>query len=98
MRIEPLKLTGVNSVSLSNPKPAAGDNKTFGQVLTDILHDVDNLQKDAEKASFRLVTGQVEDLSQVTIATEKAAIALQLTMQVRNKIVDAYQEVMRMQV
>ena len=48
--------------------------------------------------SAKLATGKIEDISQVTIAAEKASIALQLTMQVRNKVMDAYQEVMRMQV
>ncbi len=49
-------------------------------------------------ASLDLAAGKLEDVSQVTIAAEKASIALQLTMQVRNKVIDAYQEVMRMHV
>ena len=45
-----------------------------------------------------LAAGQVNDISQVVLASEKADIAMQLTLQVRNRVVDAYQEVMRMQV
>ena len=45
-----------------------------------------------------LAAGQIEDVSQVIVASEKAGIAMQVTLQVRNKIVEAYQEVMRMQV
>ena len=48
--------------------------------------------------SKALAAGQVEDISQVVVAAEKADIALQLTLAVRNKAVEAYQEIMRMQV
>ena len=46
----------------------------------------------------KLAAGELEDISQAVVASEKADIALQLTLQVRNKVVDAYQEIMRMQV
>ena len=73
-------------------------NKSFGEFLTNALGEVNNLQASSAKASFDLAAGNLQDVSQVTIATEKANIALQLTMQVRNKMIDAYQEVMRMTV
>ena len=47
---------------------------------------------------FKESLNEVNDISQVVIAGEKAGVALQLTMQIRNKVVEAYQEVMRMQV
>jgi len=72
--------------------------KNFGEFLTEALGEVNSLQQDAAKASFNLAAGNLQDISQVTIAAEKATIAMQLTMQVRNKVVDAYQEIMRMQV
>nr|WP_255711061.1 flagellar hook-basal body complex protein FliE [Pelosinus baikalensis] len=72
--------------------------KNFGEFLTEALGEVNSLQQDAAKASFDLAAGKLQDISQVTIAAEKATIAMQLTMQVRNKVVDAYQEIMRMQV
>ena len=99
MRIEPLKLMQVTSPtsSISSTAPVE-TGKTFSQFLTDALDDVNTLQQNAEKASFDLAAGRIQDVSQAVIAAEKASIALQLTMQVRNKVVDAYQEVMRMQV
>lgn len=72
--------------------------KTFSEFLQDALRNVNDLQKQAEQASLNLAAGRVEDIAEVAIAAEKASIALQLTIQVRNKIIDAYQEVMRMQV
>ena len=45
-----------------------------------------------------LATGQIEDIHQVTILTEKANLSLQLMISIRNKVIDAYQEISRMQV
>jgi flagellar hook-basal body complex protein FliE len=99
VRVEALKLTPVSSNSLEQVAPQMeGSHKNFGEFLTDALGEVNSLQQNAAKASFDLAAGKLQDISQVTIAAEKATIAMQLTMQVRNKVIDAYQEVMRMQV
>jgi flagellar hook-basal body complex protein FliE len=99
MRIDPIKLTPVSfSGSLDKSVSASEGDKTFSQIFSEALNNVNKLQGDAKEASMKLAAGQVEDISEVVIASEKASIALQLTMQVRNKVVDAYQEVMRMQV
>lgn len=99
MRVDPIKLfpTGGLKVSEESGAPAAG-GKSFGEVLSNALGQVNKLQNDAEQASVNLAAGKIQDVSEVVIATEKASVALQLTMQVRNKVVDAYQEIMRMQV
>ncbi|MBP2653124.1 MAG: Flagellar hook-basal body complex protein fliE [Firmicutes bacterium] len=100
MEVGSLKLLPVNPLRTieSEASPHAGANKNFGEVLAEALSDVNKLQQEAKQASNNLATGKIQDISEVVIATEKATIALQLTMQVRNKIVDAYQEIMRMQV
>ena len=72
--------------------------KSFGDILMDALGNVNDLQQKANQASMDLATGKIEDISQVVIAAEKAAVALQLTIQVRNKMLESYQEMMRMQV
>lgn len=99
MRIEPLKLipAGASRLIEGASAPAEGTKK-FGEYLSEALNNVNKLQQNAEQASVNLAAGKIQDVSEVVIAAEKATIALQLTMQVRNKIVDAYQEVMRMQV
>jgi flagellar hook-basal body complex protein FliE len=84
-------------------QPIKGNNTdssdvSFGQLLTNALSDVNKVQLDAKQASIDLAAGKIQDVSEAVIATEKASIALQLTMQVRNKVIDAYQEIMRMQV
>ncbi len=100
MRIEPLKLMPVGSkIATGDVLPVSeNDAKSFGSILKDAIGEVNTLQKKSTAASLDLAAGKLEDVSQVTIAAEKASIALQLTMQVRNKVIDAYQEVMRMQV
>ena len=99
MRIEALKVMPVSSNGNGQvASPLDGDHKKFSEFLTKAFSDVNNLQHASEKAAFDLAAGKLQDVSQVTIAAEKATIAMQLTMQVRNKMIDAYQEVMRMQV
>jgi flagellar hook-basal body complex protein FliE len=99
VRIEALKLAPVNVNNVEKVNlPLESSSKNFGEFLTEALGEVNSLQQNAAKASFDLAAGKLQDISQVTIATEKASIAMQLTMQVRNKVIDAYQEVMRMQV
>ncbi len=100
MRVEALKLTpvGLKGIGQSTTPEIQTGNKNFGEFLTEALGEVNQLQNDSAKASFDLAAGTLQDVSQVTIAAEKASIAMQLTMQVRNKVIDAYQEVMRMQV
>ncbi|QJW46553.1 flagellar hook-basal body complex protein FliE [bacterium BFN5] len=99
MRIEPLKLLQVNTDKNVDVKESTNlENNNFSQFLSEAIGSVNNLQLQAEKASLDLAAGKVEDVSQVIVATEKASVALQLTMQVRNKVVEAYQEIMRMQV
>ena len=99
MRIEPLQLMPVKASfvdTIGNKQQV--ETKSFGEFLSDSLKEVNTLKKQSEVANMKLAAGQVEDISEVVIAGEKASIAVQLTMQVRNKMVEAYQEIMRMQV
>lgn len=88
-----LRPTGVNAAG-----NAPSSEKSFGQFLTDALEQVNDFQRKADQASTDLATGRIDDISQVVIAAEKATIALQLTIQVRNKMLESYQEMMRMSV
>ncbi len=69
---------------------------SFSEVLTEALGEVSSLQATADKAVEGLVTGEIRDVHQVVLAFERAQIAFQLTMEVRNKLVESYQEIMRM--
>lgn len=74
----------------------SGDS--FADSLKKAVNSVDALQKDADVKMQELATGKSQNIHETMIAAEKADIALKLMVQVRNKIIDAYQEIMRMQV
>lgn len=78
--------------------PTAGDEGgNFSDVLKNYLRQVNNSLNEAEKMTQDFALGKNIELHQVVLATEQASLALQLTIQIRNKIIEAYQEVMRMQ-
>ena len=72
--------------------------KSFADTLKEAVADVNVLQKDSDKKMQDLATGKTTNIPDVMMAAEKADIAVRMMVQVRNKIIDAYQEVMKMQV
>ncbi|MCC7192123.1 MAG: flagellar hook-basal body complex protein FliE [Phycisphaeraceae bacterium] len=76
----------------------AADGASFKDVLMKNIEQVNKLQQDAEKAIEDLATGQRNDLDGVLIAKQKADMAFQLLVQVRNKMVDAFEEIKQMRV
>lgn len=71
---------------------------SFGDVLKDKLDKVNHMQINADVATEKLITGENQDLHEVIIATEEARLALEMAVQFRNKFIEAYQEINRMQV
>ena len=71
---------------------------SFGQTLSQAISDVNDLQSQAGKAVEGMVTGESTDLHDVMIAVEKARTSFDLLMEIRNKTIDMYQEIMRIQV
>lgn len=80
-----------------NSSCETGNRTDFFSYLNNALQEVDDLQKKAAESASKLVLGDQDYLHNTMIAYEKANLALQLTIEVRNKIVEAYQEIMRMQ-
>tara|TARA_B100000959_G_scaffold278875_1_gene338057 strand:+ start:289 stop:612 length:324 start_codon:yes stop_codon:yes gene_type:complete len=72
--------------------------KSFGESLVESLENVNDLQLKADKTVEELATGKTQSIHETMLALSKADIAFRLTMQVRNKVVEAYQEIMRMPV
>ncbi|SHG58504.1 flagellar hook-basal body complex protein FliE [Thermosyntropha lipolytica DSM 11003] len=89
----------LNTHGLAKVKETRDHEKgvSFAELLNQALRQVDSLQKDASASAVRLLTGEEEYLHNVMIAYEKASLALQLTVEIRNKVLEAYQELMRMQ-
>ena len=100
MEMVPLQMTPVKmsaSVRLGETMPEP-EVKSFGQYMIDAIKKTNDLQLRSEAMDAALAAGEVEDISQVVIAAQKAEISLQLATQVRNKVLSAAQELMRMQV
>lgn len=73
-------------------------HKSFASVLKESINNVNDLQVQSDKMTEKLVRGENIDLHQVMIASQKASITMQATLEIRNKVIEAYQEVMRMPV
>lgn len=105
---DPIQLPGIGSsrvelepLSSRLPRavaPSAMEGTSFKDVLADAVGEVQRLQTEADTTIKQLVAGEIKDVSDAMIAVEKADVAFQTMMVVRNKIVAAYEEIMRMQV
>lgn len=82
---------------MPNGEQTSGEHSNFWDTLKDSLQHVQELQNEADQSVLNLVTGQGEDIHAAMSAVEKADLSFQLVMQVRNKIVQAYQQVSQMQ-
>jgi len=71
---------------------------SFSDTLDKAVESANRLQNEADDALRRFAAGDVEDVHQVMLAMNRADLSFRMTLEVRNKLVDAYQEVMRMQV
>jgi flagellar hook-basal body complex protein FliE len=69
----------------------------FGDILKDAISTANELQKQSDLQIQKFMAGESQDLHTTVIAMQKADLSFQMMMQVRNKIVQAYQEIMRMQ-
>ncbi|HHY81558.1 MAG TPA: flagellar hook-basal body complex protein FliE [Clostridiales bacterium] len=69
----------------------------FGTMLKNELNKVNELLIKADEASQQLIKGEAEDIHSVLLAAEEARLALEMAVQVRNKLVESYQEINRMQ-
>jgi len=94
-------LTGLSAVKGLDPAAgsaaASGPNTDFGGMLTRGLQSVQNQQSTADTLAMQAANGTLQDPAQYTMAATQAQLGLDLTLAIRNKAVDAFQEIMRMQ-
>ena len=81
--------------SQETPDTSAASGPSFAQTLQSAFGQVNDLQVHAGQMATSFAQGKTSDIHTVMIASEQASMALQLTTQIRNKAVDAYQEIMR---
>jgi flagellar hook-basal body complex protein FliE len=79
-------------------RPLASESPSFRDTLAAALADVNTMQLDAGREAERLVAGEEVDLHDVMISSEEASLAFDLMMEIRNKLLEAYQEIQRMNI
>lgn len=97
-------ISGLSSVAPVNPldttagiQATSGPNTDFAGMLAKGLEGVQASQTNADNLAVQVANGTLSDPAQYTMAATEASLGLQLTMAIRNKAVDAFQEIMRMQ-
>ncbi|MDR1378960.1 MAG: flagellar hook-basal body complex protein FliE [Synergistaceae bacterium] len=98
--MEPLVLDMVHfsEVKQRNPQNvyAQSSAMSFEELLSSSMKQVNDLQVESDNMVRKLATGDVEDISEVVLASSRAEIALKMCMELRNKLLDAYQQLSRM--
>jgi flagellar hook-basal body complex protein FliE len=98
----PIVPTNISIPAIAAPSLAPGatspSGAAFQAVFSDAVSKVESFQQNAQASVDRFLSGEGEELHHVAIASQQAELSFQLFMQVRNKIVTAYQQVMQMQV
>lgn len=74
------------------------EGKSFSDMVSDAINSVDEAQKTADQNVQNIVTGKSDNIHEAMISMEKAKLSFQLMMEVRNKAVETYQELSRMQI
>ena len=90
-------ITPISIPSAAATTGAASQPGEFQSVLAGAINGIESLQNDAATAVQKFLTGENEELHTTVLAAQKAELSFELGLQVRNKVVDAYQEVMKMQ-
>lgn len=93
-----MKTLGTSPVSDATQSVGSSSSSQFNGLLDSLVNDVNTKQNAANQATEGVLTGQNVSLHQAVIAMEEANVSFQLMVEVRNKLLDSYQELMRMQV
>ncbi len=98
MDINSIRPTDLGAAAAAAGGAGASSSVSFKDLLADALNQVGAKQQTADAAVSQLATGQGIAIDEVMIAMQKADLALQMTVQIRNKLVEAYQDLSRMQI
>ena len=80
------------------PKLDSGDNSNFSDVFSNLINSVNSLQQDSAEIQQSFLAGEPVELHQVMIKAEEAGVAMDLLLEVRNRLVDAYNDIIKMPV
>lgn len=92
-------LGGMRPPAVQGSGKAGGVQESgFKETLGDMLGSVNNAMVEAGKGVDRMASGEVTDIHQVMVAAEKAAIGFEMVIEIRNKLLESYQQIMRTQI
>ena len=93
------RISNVNRINQIQNQTSDGEKPSvdFAKMLSDAVEKVNSLQKNADQMANDFALGKISNIHDVIIEAEKASVALKLTTEVRDKIIEAYREIMRMQ-
>ena len=94
----PVDLDPKSTRAAGTPRLGQPDTPNFRETLTEAIGEVQRLQNEADTTIRQLVAGEIKDVTEAMVAVERADVSFQTMMAMRNRIVAAYEEVMRMQV
>ncbi len=89
-------LEGQVPEKITKPHVNGQDAPSFKETLSSFMKDVNSMQMTADESINRMASGEITDVHQVMNAVEEANTAFNMMMEIRNKVLDAYQEVLRM--
>jgi flagellar hook-basal body complex protein FliE len=104
--INPLSASPLTRIDAPQPKigvglagaPKTAPTESFGQMLDGVVSTVETKQAQAQEMTRKVLLGETDNLHQGVIAMQEASVAFSMMVEVRNKLVESYQELMRMQV
>jgi flagellar hook-basal body complex protein FliE len=98
MRVGDIQATlGAISPDISVSKSADDVTKSFTDTLNGFVNNVNDLQNGANEAIDKMASGQTADVHEVMVSMEKAKVSFDLLLEIRNKMLDAYKQIMQMQ-
>jgi len=89
-------LNNINEINKKNSSESGDLN--FGDILKKEIDSTNKMLEDSEKAQVDIATGQVEDLAKASITIQKAEMKMKMMLEVRNKAINAYKELMKTQI
>ena len=89
---------GADSSALQSGRAASGTGVDFARALESGLNEVEAKVQGADALPFHLLTGKVNDFHEIAVQLKSTELSFKFAMEIRNKLVDAYREVMRMSV
>jgi flagellar hook-basal body complex protein FliE len=94
--IQPASIQPIAPIEIGGAAPASGSGE-FGNILQGAIDQVEGASNNANRSVQQFLSGDGEDLHTTVLAVQRANLEFDMLMQVRNKVVSAYQEIMRMQ-